>query len=334
MYCMTYLKRIAFSILGIIAFVLFYYAFEPKPKYTYKPHPLPATFDEFYAEKLAISKKKNALPKNEEKLIRYSNGKTPIAILYIHGYNASRAEGEYVIDKIADQFKANTYYLRLPGHGTNIDDQLAATMKDHLDTATDTLFMMEKLGEKVIVVGCSMGGGISTYLAATYPDKISGLVLASPFYSFTALLGKIQYYTPMHWLTKSLMKYRSNPNPVPPEEDNRTKYWYQKTYVASLKQVIDIGKFSGDEKFVKKVKAPVLLLYYYKNKKNQDQVASVVAMLKNFSLFGTGATQNQLNRSVAIANGRHVLLSKYEISDNDLAEKEIADFIKKIANVR
>ncbi|MEO1224073.1 MAG: hypothetical protein AAFX92_07575, partial [Pseudomonadota bacterium] len=43
-------------------------------------------------------------------------------LLYIHGFGASRGEGEYVFDRVAEKYRANTYYMRLPGHGTNKED--------------------------------------------------------------------------------------------------------------------------------------------------------------------------------------------------------------------
>src|SRR5690606_3621994 len=80
-----------------------------------------ASFDAYLQHRLEVGAEKGARPGNEERLIRYGD-KTPIAFLYIHGFGASRAEGEMVMDEIAARYKANTFYLRLPGHGTDMDD--------------------------------------------------------------------------------------------------------------------------------------------------------------------------------------------------------------------
>ncbi len=159
----------------------------------YKPGPPPefTTFDEFYKYKLAKSRELNVRPGNEEKLIRKSPGKTPIAILYIHGFGASRAEGEEVVDKIADTFSANTYYLRHPGHGTTPEDHRDRVYYDYLEEGRVALKMTRLLGDKVIVIGSSMGGLVATHLAAQYPEDVSGLVLASPFYDFEDKTSRI-----------------------------------------------------------------------------------------------------------------------------------------------
>ena len=115
------------------------------PHYEYVQNDLPADFETFYQQKLAESAAKKARPGNEEKLIRFAP-KTNIAFLYIHGFTASRAEGEYVMDSIANLYQANTYYLRLPGHGTNKEDHAATKFSDYLTTGMDALQMVQQLG--------------------------------------------------------------------------------------------------------------------------------------------------------------------------------------------
>lgn len=63
------------------------------PRYSYMPKKLPGDFEEFYREKLALSRRDGVKPGNEEKLLRAAPGKTPIAVLYIHGFTASKTEG-------------------------------------------------------------------------------------------------------------------------------------------------------------------------------------------------------------------------------------------------
>lgn len=92
----------------------------------------------------------------------------------------SRAEGEEVMDRVARREGANIYYLRIPGHGTNIDDLARYSYRDFLDTSIEALMMMPRLGERAVVAGTSMGGTIATWLAAHYPEKVDGLILCPP----------------------------------------------------------------------------------------------------------------------------------------------------------
>jgi len=48
-----------------------------------------------------------------------TNKKTPIAIVYIHGFTASSEEVRPLPDKIANDLNANLFFTRLTGHGRN-----------------------------------------------------------------------------------------------------------------------------------------------------------------------------------------------------------------------
>jgi len=297
--------------------------------YTYSSTVLPSTFDEFYKMKLNKSKELNVRPRNEERLIRYAV-KTPIAILYIHGYGASRAEGEHVVDRISAMFKANTYYLRLPGHGTNIDDHAKTTGKEHLDEVITTLKMMCTLGDKVIVIGTSMGGVLGTYAAAEYPELVDALILNSPAYQFASTPAKMAAFYPMFKLVTTLME-RAPSFPIPAAEDNWSLYWYYDDYMRALRQLYQLQKLTSKEPVYSRVTGPVLLQYYYKDENNQDTAASVPDMKRAYKSFNKG-TPNPLSREIPYDVGGHVLLSKYVLTppDFDRVTKDIADFINSL----
>ncbi|MCX7679025.1 MAG: alpha/beta hydrolase [Spirochaetes bacterium] len=322
-----------FAVCFILIGAILYVGCQTVAPYEYSQSPLPQSFDEFYAKKRAESAALNARPGNEERLVRYSPQKTKLAFLYIHGYGASRAEGEYILDKIASQLKANTYYLRLPGHGTNKEDHKRATAKDHLDTATAALLMMEKLGEKIFVVGTSMGGLIATYLAAHYPDRITGTVLVSPFYDFATAATRLANCYPIFRTFVFINPIRVSSREVPPDEDNWTKYWYREQYFISLQQLIDLKRIIARREVYEKITIPVLLLYYYKDENNQDKTASVAHMKEAFALFGKSKQPNPLNRAVAIEEGSHVLMSKYSKTDEHKVITTTLDFISQVAGL-
>ena len=301
------------------------------PEYEYTPVSLPATFDEFYAQKLSESKSLGTRPGNEERLVRYSPGKTPIAILYVHGYGASRAEGEYVIDMVAKELKANTYYLRLPGHGTNKDDHRKADYKDHLDESITALSMMDRLGDKVIVAGTSMGGLITTYLASAHPEKITGVILVSPYYNFASAAARLVNHYPVFKLFITMNPIRISSSPVPPEEDNWTGYWYREQYFSSVRQLLDLRKLIARNSVYEKVTIPALMLYYYRDEENQDDTASVAHMKDAFQRFGSSSKAHPLNKAVSISDGEHVLMSRFFKGDTTLMVKESVDFIRAAA---
>ncbi len=299
--------------------------YEPKANLSY------ANFDTYFQEKLKLSQAKQHRPGNEERYISYGK-KTPLAFLYIHGFGASRAEGEEVLEKLSKKFKANTYLLRLPGHGTNKEDQAEQKFSDYLDASREALYMMQGQGDKVIVFGSSMGGLLATWLAAEYPEEVDGLVLANPFYApVDGSLNILNYpggLTFIHLLKGKVRKTTKEGDPrVLPERNN---YWYPEQYFSALVGVNDLKNYASVPEIYKKVTSPALLLYYYKSEKEQDPTASVPKMLEVFSNLGVEKAPNPMNKKVAVENGMHVLMSKYIITDKALIEKETEKWISEL----
>lgn len=306
------------------------------PRYHAKEAKLPASFDEFYQNKLKQSAELKARPGNEERLIRFAD-KTDYAILYIHGYGASRAEGELVVDQIANKFKFNTYYMRLPGHGTNVEDQAKTTFSDLINGVEETYSMMHLLGNKVIIIGTSMGGLLTTYLASRHPE-IDAIVLASPFYDFKDSRVRLANEPGMMKVLEMVnggpvRKSTFDPNdPTETNIDGYQAYWYQNQYLEALRALEDLREYAANKATFEQVTEPVLMLYYYKDEEHQDGTASVPLMLQAFSEFGTAAGKkpNPLNRAVAIENGDHVLLSQWVKADHERSYQEIIRFIEDV----
>ncbi|MDF3822265.1 alpha/beta hydrolase [Leptospira sp. 96542] len=303
-----------------------------RPKYEPKANLSYANFDVYFQEKLQLSKQKNHRPGNEERYISYGK-KTPLAFLYIHGFGASRAEGEEVLEKLSKKFKANTYLLRLPGHGTNKEDQAAQNFSDYLDSAREALYMMQGQGDKVIVFGSSMGGLLATWLASEYPEEVDGLVLANPFYApvdgslnILNIPGGLGF---IHLLKGKVRNSSHNDNPkVLPE---RNQFWYGEQYYSALVGVNDLKKYAAVPDVFTKVTSPTLLLYYYKSEKEQDPTASVPKMLEAYSKFGLVKAPNSLNKKVQVVDGMHVLMSKWVITDKKFIQEQTEQWISELA---
>ncbi len=323
-----------FAITPIFVFVL---ACSGRPNYEPKPLPAYKSFDEYYQSKLAESKALGHRPGNEERYISFGK-KTPMAFLYIHGFGASRAEGEETLEALAKKFKANTYLVRLPGHGTNKEDQAKQSFADYLDASREALEMIQSQGDKVILFGSSLGGLLCTYLAAEYPDKVAGVVLANPFYGpVSKSLNLLNYPGGLTFI--KVVSFSSERNSVyPPGTPNvlpeRNDYWYPRQYYSALVGVNDLRNYAAVPEVFRKITSPSLLLYYYKNEKEQDPTASVSKMLEGFEEFGKDKSPSPLNKKVRVENGMHVLMSKYIITDKAFIEKETEAWLKEVAKLK
>ncbi len=91
--------------------------------------------------------------------------RTPWAVVYVHGFSASRLETAPVADQIAASLGANLFYTRLTGHGLPAAAMGEAKVQDWLADMIEATHIGHQLGERVLVIGCSTGATLATWLA-------------------------------------------------------------------------------------------------------------------------------------------------------------------------
>jgi carboxylesterase len=69
--------------------------------------------------------------------------------------------------------------IRLPGHGTSVDDMLSTTWDDWSSAAASAFDDLRARCDDVVVVGQSMGGSLALWLAGRRP-MLTGLVCINP----------------------------------------------------------------------------------------------------------------------------------------------------------
>jgi pimeloyl-ACP methyl ester carboxylesterase len=117
-----------------------------------------------------------------------AKAKTPLAIVYIHGFSASKGEVRPLPDRIAAALGANLFYTRLAGHGRDGAAMAQASVHDWINDYAEAMAIGRMIGEKVVVVATSTGGSLATW-AASQPElskDVSTLVLISPNYGVQA----------------------------------------------------------------------------------------------------------------------------------------------------
>ncbi|HEX5804944.1 MAG TPA: alpha/beta fold hydrolase [Macromonas sp.] len=107
--------------------------------------------------------------------------RTPWAVVYLHGFTASRLEVAPLPEQVAQALGANVYYTRLAGNGRTAQALGEATVQDWLADTLEALRIGRALGDKVLVIGTSTGGTLGTWLA-TRPEGqgVSAYVFISP----------------------------------------------------------------------------------------------------------------------------------------------------------
>jgi esterase/lipase len=264
-------------------------------------------------------------PNNEAKIIWADSGhqQTEYAIVYLHGFSASQMEGAPIHENMAKAFHCNLYLARLAEHGIDsTDDLINLTPENYWESAKHAYAIGKKLGKKVIIMSTSTGGTLSLQLAAAYPE-IAGLIMYSPNIEINNPAAPL-LNNPWGLQIARLVKGGDFAN-IQFKNSEYPKYWnihYRLESTVALQNLIEATMTK--EQFAK-VHQPSLVLYYYKDEANQDNVVKVSAIKKMFSEI---ATPDSLKKAVAIPNaGNHVIASPIVSKDIITVEKETKAFI-------
>jgi carboxylesterase len=99
-------------------------------------------------------------------------------VLVLHGFTGSPVSMRPLAESLADRGYSVELPL-LPGHGTSLDDMLPTRWTDWTAAAAASFDALAARAAGVAVVGLSMGGGISCWLAETRPETVA-LVVVNP----------------------------------------------------------------------------------------------------------------------------------------------------------
>ena len=139
----------------------------------------------FVAAESSITDIRPGLQKEVVYAFPRSRAKTPLAIVYVHGFSASRGEVEPLIGNVAKAFGANTVYTRLTGHGRAGAVMGEATVNDWVNDLAEALVAAQRLGERTVVIATSTGATLATLMAAETEigSSIDAMVQISPNYA-------------------------------------------------------------------------------------------------------------------------------------------------------
>lgn len=315
---------------SLIVILILIYIFGPtpaSPKYEVKLPEVP----EIPALSNYISQqeqKHKVKPDNEAEIVWADSARqeqTEYAIVYLHGFSASKEEGNPAYHHLAKSLKANMYLARLADHGLDtIAPMQYFTTEKLWESGKEAYAIGKKLGKKVILLGTSTGGSLALLLAATYPG-VNSLVLMSPN---IAINDDKAWILNNPWgLQMARIVTGGDERIVDGKSEAYKKYWYTNYRLESVVQLEEMLESSMNTTLFKKVQQPVLMLYYYKSEAEQDPVVKVDAMLKMFDELGTSIEDKQ---KIALPKtGNHVIGSSITSKDIEGVKKAMNMFIGK-----
>jgi len=177
-----------------------------------------------------------------------TRARTPLAVVYLHGFSATKWEVRPLPDRVATAIGANLFFTRLTGHGQDGEALAAASMNDWVNDLAEAIAIGERIGEHVVLIGTSTGGTLATF-AVSNPrliEHVAGMTLISPNFEIN---GAANGLLNMPWGNLLLPLALGRTRSFEPSNEQHAKWWttsYPSVAIfpmaALLKAVEDMGR--------------------------------------------------------------------------------------------
>jgi len=314
----------------LVCFLLVAFFLGPKteyPSYSSKVDSLSLSFEEL-EEHIETDRQKHPkmLPENQASLHWFDGKqKTEYSIVYLHGFSASPKEGEPVHKELAQRYGCNLYLARLVEHGiqdSSVFENLSP--KDLIESAKEAIAIGHLIGEKVIVMSCSTGSTLATYLAAENPNLIHSMIMYSPNFALYDSSSKIALAPWGKQIARAVVgEYRT-----PAFSEEAKKYWTDKYKVEGAIAVTHLLHETMTDEVFKKIDLPYFIGYWYKNEEVFDKVISIDRIKEFDALTSTPQDKKQVIPFASV--GAHVICSPIMSKDVDTVRQATFAFIDKL----
>ena len=196
-----------------------------------------------------------------------ANVKTPLSIIYLHGFTASSKEVRPVPDRVAADLGANLYFTRFTGHGRQPSALAGADVGRWMDDVGEAIEIGKQIGETVIIMATSTGG---TVAAAAALDKaamenIGGIIFVAPNFAINSRAANLLTWPFARQWVPLVIGTEQKGNP---RNDLHAQYWMM-TYPTTALMPMAAIVAAVDRESYDDVEVPAL--FYYSR---QDQVVA------------------------------------------------------------
>lgn len=104
----------------------------------------------------------------------------PIGVLMVHGFTGSPASMRPIGEWLSSQ-GVSVVGVRLPGHGTDVEDLRTCRWTEWVDRAANGLDSLRERCRTVVTFGQSMGASVVLSLVTQRPHEVDGIALTNPY---------------------------------------------------------------------------------------------------------------------------------------------------------
>lgn len=227
---------------------------------------------------------------------RRAHTRQPTAVVYLHGFTASQAEGAPAHRAIAEACEAHLFLQRLSGHGSDLPEAMAGITPERWRVdADEALDVGLCLGEHVVLVATSMGASLALDLAIRRPHDVAAIVAWSP---------GIRAHDPEQLRMATRLQGAVSP---PGERTSfQRRYWSSMIHSDGYRAIARLFDAWMRPERLSRIACPVFFGLWDGGDDDRDTLTSIAAMREAFDVLATPPSQRRL---VAYAHAAHVLAS-------------------------
>jgi len=211
--------------------------------------------------------------------------KTPLALVYVHGFSATRQETAPLAEDLARAWGANLFEARLRGHGRPGAALGVARTEEWLSDAAEALEVGRRLGERVIVISCSTGSSLVAWLLSHgYAQGVVASVWISPNFAPRAETSRLLTGP---WGRQICAFVVGPERSWTPGSELHARYWthcYPSQVLVEMQATVDLAQAAKLEEH----RTPLLMIY-----SPRDRILSPQAMEARFEDVGAPLKERQ-----------------------------------------
>ena len=205
-----------------------------------------------------------------------SSQRTPLSIVFIHGFSATRVEMSPVIEKVSKALGANVFLTRLSGHGQDGDALSNATFDDWISDTNEAIRIGEVIGDEVILIGSSTGCSL-IHCILEVQKKVKSVIYVSPNFGPSSYKGHFLRLPGAKWFIPLIL---GNEHAFTPRNSEHARCWTTRYPTKALFPVKD-AVVAASLVNHSKIKLPILFWF-----SDYDKVVSPKATRRIISKMG------------------------------------------------
>jgi len=222
----------------------------------------------------------------------------PWAVVYLHGFSASRLETAPLAEVVGQALGAHVFYTRLTGHGLGGAPMAEARPQDWMADAVEAVHIGQLLGERVLLISCSTGATLATWLGtSTLGSKVAAHVFLSPNFGPKDKRAELVNWP---WGRQLALAIEGESRGWVPESEAEAQAWTTRYPTRAVFPMMAMVK-AVRESDLAKFKAPVRVHY-----SERDETVSPAQIKAAFDRFGSPQKQ-LLPVAYSQSKGQHVL---------------------------